>query len=216
MHKHKICGSDGKLYPSRCHLRRAACEGSTIIRPAHPDQCLKDEEREAEQELERAEKDSSGGNDQQKTNTVYGQDELQTAAVDKQQQQPDVVFSSKPAKISLSSSSIPVDVEEDEDRGGNDIEGLKAKQTFATSTVHPLDYSEEDECRPKDYDLMKEKVLNKSKLKRFLEKIYLHLPMYVFSQVNDVSLLFTRLDENNDGQITLNELWKHSMLYKVS
>ncbi len=170
MHKHKICGSDGKLYPSRCHLRRAACEGNTIIRPAHPDQCLKDEEREAEQELERAEKDSAAaaGDDQQKTNTVYGQDELQTAAVDKQQQQqPDVVFSSKPAKIALSSSSsaIPVDVEEDEDRGGNDIEGLKAKQTSATSTAHPLDYSEEDECRPKDYDLMKEKVLNKSKLK---------------------------------------------------
>ena len=35
------------------------------------------------------------------------------------------------------------------------------------------------------------------------------------SLVNDVSLLFGRLDENNDGQITLNELWKHSMIYKV-
>lgn len=33
--------------------------------------------------------------------------------------------------------------------------------------------------------------------------------------VNDVSMLFTRLDENNDGQVTLNELWKHSMIYKV-
>ncbi|XP_075676316.1 follistatin-related protein 5-like [Dermatophagoides pteronyssinus] len=36
----------------------------------------------------------------------------------------------------------------------------------------------------------------------------------VLEKINDVSLLFTRLDENSDGQITLNELWKHSMIYK--
>ncbi|KAJ6217952.1 hypothetical protein RDWZM_009109 [Blomia tropicalis] len=63
----------------------------------------------------------------------------------------------------------------------------------SSSSVAFDSQSEEDECRPKDYDLMKEKVLNK---------------------INDVSLLFARLDGNNDGQITLNELWKHSMIYK--
>ncbi len=33
---------------------------------------------------------------------------------------------------------------------------------------------------------------------------------------NDLSLLFTQLDENGDGSIGINELWKHSATYKAS
>lgn len=33
---------------------------------------------------------------------------------------------------------------------------------------------------------------------------------------NDLSLLFTHLDEDGDGEININELWKHSNVYKAS
>lgn len=38
-HKHKICGSDGKLYDSHCHLRKTSCDKGIALRPVHPDQC---------------------------------------------------------------------------------------------------------------------------------------------------------------------------------
>lgn len=33
---------------------------------------------------------------------------------------------------------------------------------------------------------------------------------------NDIALLFAQLDENKDGQININELWKKSSVLKVS
>ena len=110
MHKHKICGSDGKLYSSRCHLRRAACESNTFIRPAHPDQCLRDEENEEDEATEQVDVDTL-------------------------------------------------------DNRINQVDHDPPAPTAVITDTHPLDYSEEDECRPKDYDLMKEKVLNKSECK---------------------------------------------------
>ena len=110
MHKHKICGSNGKLYSSRCHLRRAACESTTYIRPAHPDQCLQDEENDD---------DEIAPSEQVDADTL--------------------------------------------DNHANQVDHDLPPNGIADSSSHPLDYSEEDECRPNDYDLMKQKVLNKSK-----------------------------------------------------
>jgi hypothetical protein len=107
-HKHKVCGSDGKLYNSRCHLRKVACMSNNNLRAAHPDQCTKDED-------------------------------------------------------------------EEEDKSQNE------------------DKDSQEECKPKQYDLMKEELLLKT---------------------SDLSLLFTHLDENGDGEINVNELWKHSSIYK--
>ena len=104
VHKHKICGSDGKLYDSHCHLRKISCEKGIQLRPVHPDQC-------------------------------------------------------------------------DPNEDNNNIESS------------PI-----DDCEPKQYDLMKQQLFQKAG--------------------NDVSLLFTQLDENNDGSININELWRKSALYR--
>ena len=76
---------------------KTACDTNTYIRPAHPDQCLKDE-------------DTDGEDNDERSNLLQPED----------------------TPISLA------------------------------SVDHNLDYSDEDECHLKDYDLMKEKVLNKS------------------------------------------------------
>lgn len=74
------------------------------------------------------------------------------------------------------------------------------------------DYSDEDQCQPKEYDLMKETVLAKGNLLMPLFKAVL---ISRLNLVPDIGRLFSRLDENDDGVITLNELWRHSSLYQV-
>ena len=138
MHKHKICGSDGKLYSSRCHLRRAACENSLIIRPAHPDQCLRDEENDDDEDVNIANNSDDNGNNNNNSNV-----DIKT----KQQQHPQ--------QQDLDNSNLI---------GHDDIVMASSSVNNAGSRHTIIDYSEEDECKPKDYDLMKEKVLNKSKL----------------------------------------------------
>lgn len=127
--------------------------------------CLKDEEREAEEADREREEEDKEKNDDEEVVLVDGQAEVP------------VVFGSKPLKLTALSSSTPsssvADTDEDEDDRSNaidttapiqkDLPVAKVEQDQASKSVHhSLDYSEEDECRPKDYDLMKEKVLNKS------------------------------------------------------
>ncbi|KAI1309454.1 Follistatin-related protein 5 [Halotydeus destructor] len=123
-HKHKVCGSDGKLYNSHCNLRKAACESDIPLRAVHPDRCSGDDDTDE-----------------------YG-------------------------KVASRAATGP-----------------RGPQNSSMSS------RDEDECNAQSYDILKEQILLK---------------------IKDISLLFTQLDENSDGSININELWKKSGTLKLT
>ncbi|XP_074604484.1 follistatin-related protein 5-like [Brevipalpus obovatus] len=107
IHKHKVCGSDGRLYDSHCHIRKTSCERGSPLRAVHPDHC----------------------------------------------------------------------------------ESFDDNEDHQSGSPKPL-----EDCQPKQYDSMKQGLLLKAG--------------------NDASRLFTQLDENNDGNININELWRKSSSFR--
>jgi len=145
-HSHKICGSDGHLYPSHCHLRKAACErGLPTLRAVHPDQCVSEEDDDPDEDEGLA--------------PILGKETNNEDLRQQQQRSP------TNQEASSSSSSNFVD-------------------------------SDQSSCGPKEYDSMKEAILQKVN--------------------NDISLLFSQLDDNGDGSLSINELWKKSGVFKFS
>ncbi|KAF7487903.1 Follistatin-related protein 5 [Sarcoptes scabiei] len=242
VHKHKICGSDGKLYPSRCHLRRASCDTNTLIRPAHPDRCSKDYDQEESSNNSNNNKfnnliESNGFNPNnainlidstidQRSSSISGLENLPNNSISMQNGLKQIKTNQNNGNIQSDNFDTEEDGEEGEEDGEqtnssvddenklnlnvfgdkkkienrsksdpNRKERKKSNPEMIDRNIPNDDDGGEDECHPKQYDLMKEKILEK---------------------INDVSLLFTRLDENSDGKITLQELWKHSMIYKSS
>ena len=108
-HKHKICGSDGQLYSSRCHLRQAACASGVSLHPSHPDRCQREDDNDLSVE--------SAVTESQNTSNEYVNEKYHLV---------------------------------------NEIEQPK---------VNNDEDADDEECQPKQYDLMKEAVLSKSKFR---------------------------------------------------
>jgi len=144
-HSHKICGSDGHLYPSHCHLRKVACErGLPTLRAVHPDQCVSEEDDDPDQD--------------EGLGRILGKETNNEDLRQQQQRSP-------------------------------------TNQEASPSSFNFVD-SDQSSCGPKEYDSMKEAILQKVN--------------------NDISLLFSQLDDNGDGSLSINELWKKSGVFKVS
>ncbi|XP_054165194.1 follistatin-related protein 5-like [Oppia nitens] len=165
IHKHKVCGTDGKLYDSRCHLRKIACETGKAVRAAHPDRCTTsiDDDDDDDGDRDVVVMDSTDINNNH--NNKINDDNTDTAGT----------YTTPQAPAPLVDDDSLLNNNEDNTYNNNNNNGA------------------DDDCLPKQYDLMKQQLLQKT---------------------NDLSLLFTHLDDDGDGEININELWRHSNIYK--